>query len=208
MAHRLERDRVALANHQGRQIAVQVVEIGQGQEGLPAERLEATAGVDGVVVEQAAAHAVGQARGPALGGRVLAVAPLAAHQGKVVGSGEQGARQARRVGGVVLAVAIQHHHDRRPRGAHARADRPALAGVALVTDQAEVGDLIHQGAQTLGRGVPAGVVHEQDLAPPAREGDVDLPRQGRNRALLVEDGRQDRDFRRRRGGGSGGHGPP
>ena len=60
-------DLVALAQHQRRQEAVDVIEVGQAQEGLAPERLQPAAGVGRRVVQQRLAHAVGEARGVALG---------------------------------------------------------------------------------------------------------------------------------------------
>ncbi len=75
-----EGDLKALAQHQGRQIAMHVIEVGQDEEGFAPHRLETATGVDRLVGEQAPAQTVGEARGPALGGPVLAAGALAAHE--------------------------------------------------------------------------------------------------------------------------------
>ena len=69
---------------------------------------------------------------PAAWRAVLALDPHAADQRQPRGpAGLQTIDQPRRVGRIVLAVAVEGHHDRRAGGQHAGAHRAALAGVAL-----------------------------------------------------------------------------
>jgi hypothetical protein len=99
--------------------------------------------------------------------------------------------QARRVGRVVLAVAVQGDDDGRAGGQHAAAHGAALARVLAVAEHPQLRDLGFQGDQQ-GLGlIPAGVVDEDDLVGLAREGGGDLARQGRRRAALVENGHDD-----------------
>ncbi len=50
---------IPLADHQGGQVAVDVIEVGQAQEDVAAKRLQPAAGVVGVVAQQLLADAVG-----------------------------------------------------------------------------------------------------------------------------------------------------
>jgi hypothetical protein len=116
-------------------------------------------------------------------------------QGQLRRAFHQPARQARPVGGVVLAVAIHHHHHRRARGQHARADGAALAGVARVPHDAQARQVPRRVGQALEGGVTAGVVHHDDLVVPVREGGGDLTGQGGGGAFLVVEGHDDGDLR-------------
>ena len=80
---------IPLAQGQGGQIAVHVIEIGQAQKGLAPEHLQPAAGIGGLVLEQAAAHAVGDLGGIALGTAVLALGALAPDQAQRPGTGRQ-----------------------------------------------------------------------------------------------------------------------
>jgi hypothetical protein len=85
-------------------------------------------------------------------------------------TGLQGLGQARRVGRVVLAVAVQGDDDRGAGGQHAAAHGAALARVLAVAQHAQLRDLgLQRRQQGLGV-VAAGVVDEDDLVVLAREG--------------------------------------
>ena len=117
-----EDDAVALAAHERRQEAVDGVEIGQREEGLAAEGLEAAAGVAGAVLEHEAAHAVGDARLELLEAGRLAADALARHEAGPLACRFERLEQLRNEGGIVLAVAVEGHDDR---GARALARRCA-----------------------------------------------------------------------------------
>ena len=95
--------------------------------------------------------------------------------------------EARRVGGIVLAVTVQRHHDRRPRRQHAGAHRAALARVLGVEEQAQGRDLRRQRPKRGAGAVAAGVVDEDQLIGAAGEGGGDLARQVRRGAFFIED---------------------
>ena len=95
----------ALSDHQGRQVAVDVIEIGQAQEDLAAERLQPATGVVGVVAQQVLADPIGPQRGPALGARILAFGADAADQGDAGRGGQKGVDQTGRVMGAFLTRA-------------------------------------------------------------------------------------------------------
>lgn len=80
VVHVDELARVPLAQHHRDHEAVQVIEIGQGQERLAPERLQAAAGIGGAVVEQALADGIGEPRGGTAGRGVLALGADAADQ--------------------------------------------------------------------------------------------------------------------------------
>jgi hypothetical protein len=87
VTNRQEEGRITLPQHQGRQVPVDVIEIGQAQEGFPAKGLEAAAGVVGRVSQETATDPVADPGGDLLGGAILPANPLAAHQGQVLRAG-------------------------------------------------------------------------------------------------------------------------
>lgn len=110
-----------VAQDQCRDEAVHVVEIGQAQEGRALDQFQPAAGVWCGVLEQAAAQAVGKARGPALAGAVAAVDPVPGHQRDATGRALVGAHQGQHAGDVcrvVLTVAVGVA-SQRPRAARA-----------------------------------------------------------------------------------------
>src|SRR5512135_1239813 len=104
-------DVVSFAPHQCRQEAVQPVEIGQRQEQVAAKRLEAAAGVPGAILEDRAAHRVGDARLPALEAGRLAADALAGDETDVWGALFQRSEKGRNKGRVVLAIAVERNDD-------------------------------------------------------------------------------------------------
>src|ERR1700726_3717000 len=73
-------DFIAIAPDERRQKTMHAVEIGERQEGLAPERLEAAARVAGSVAQDRAAHGVGDARLQPFESRVAAADPLARHE--------------------------------------------------------------------------------------------------------------------------------
>ncbi len=87
------------------------------------------------------------------------------------------------------------HNDLAAGGVHAGEHGGALAGVLAEANQADAG----AGGNIPRGGVPAAVVHENDLVGEAAQGVGDLPLQFRDVLLLVEEGNDDGEL------GRGGH---
>src|SRR5688572_14581496 len=105
-----------LAAHQRRQKAMQPVEIRHHQEYLAAERLQATAGIAGAVVQNGVADAIGGARLQLLETGVLASDPLAGGKTDAVAAVLDRRNQVRQERWIVLPVAVERRHDGSPRG--------------------------------------------------------------------------------------------
>src|SRR5262249_13524402 len=106
-------DLEAFAPHQRRQEAMQSVEVKQREEYRAGKRLQAGAGVGRAVAQDGGADAVGDARLNALERRVLAPdAPAGDEAGPLAAFPQQyDGRWNER--GIVLAVAVERHDDRR-----------------------------------------------------------------------------------------------
>ncbi|MNY04087.1 hypothetical protein D3C86_1367390 [compost metagenome] len=162
-----------------------VIEVGQAQEDVAAEGLEPAAGVVGVVGQQLPADTVGPDRGLTLGVRILTLGAHAADQGDIGGRGDQGVGQTRSVGGRVLAVAVQGDDDGRARRQDPGAHCAALTRIGRMRQHPQGRQLRHRRLKFGQGGIPAGVVDEDHLIGPPREGLGDLPRQRHGRAGFV-----------------------
>ncbi|MNE52110.1 hypothetical protein D3C80_1467680 [compost metagenome] len=172
-----------------------VIEVGQAQEDVATEGFQPAARIVGVVGQQLATDAVGPDRGLALGVRVLTLGAHAADQGDIGGRCDQGVGQARRVGGRVLAVAVQGDDDGRARRQDAGAHGAALSRIGRVRQHPQGRQFRHRRLQ-FGQGrIAAGVVDEDHLIGPTGEGLGDLARQGHGRAGFVMHRHDDGDFR-------------
>lgn len=106
-------------------------------------------------------------------------------------------QQAGDVGRIVLQVGVQRHDHVVARGVDAGGHRRGLAEVAAEADQAEMRIGRAGGLEVVPGAVARAVVHEDDLvgAADARNGRVELLRQGGDVRLFVEDGNDDREAR-------------
>jgi len=140
-----------------RQEAMQSVEKRQPQEQIAGERLQPAAGIDRAIPQDRATHGVGDAGLQFLETRRLAPRPLASHQSDPWRSGGEPLRHVGQEARIVLAVAIERDHERRPRGAHARCHRDRLAGRAVMHYRPHLGMDLHEpvefGTGIVGRSV-------------------------------------------------------
>src|SRR5207249_8331514 len=115
--------------------------------------------------------------------------------------GSEPREEARDVGGIVLPVSVERHHQRAARVREAGRERRGLAEVAVQIDDPQVLVPGAQRRQAGQRSVPAAVVHEDELVGPSElvRGPRQLAVQRRDVALLVVD-RDDDGERERRAG--------
>ena len=104
-----------LAQHHRRHETMDMVEEGQFQIGLTAERLQAAAGIPDAILEQAGAQPVRKARRQPLADIVLARGALSLHQTEPRIAALERRKQQRDLVGRVLAVPVQGHDHRRAR---------------------------------------------------------------------------------------------
>ena len=123
MCHRNKIDAITFAQHQRDQIAVHVIEIRQREKAVATENFQSTPRISRAIIQQALANAIREARRHALFPAVLTFAPLARHHREcdIVATRPQSSDECGNVGGIILAVAIQRHHDIGTCGAHAGA---------------------------------------------------------------------------------------
>ncbi len=195
VAHIDESHLIAFAHHQGSEIAMHVIEIGQGQVSVAAKGFQSATHVDRAVIEHPAAEPVGEARRDSLGEIVASLYPDSRNHCGAGGLrfGMEGREHFGDVGRVVLAVAVECHHDAGARSADTGPERPALAAIAAMPDHAQhrhLGFQFQQASQSL---VAGAIIHKNDfnrIVLPHR-GD-DLPRQWNDVLGLVLDRHDDR----------------
>ena len=110
---------------------------------------------------------------------------LAGDQAEPRRAGFEGCNQRRKVGRIVLAVAVERRHDRRACRGDAGAHRRRLAARLRVPDLPQPRMLRHQAAQFVGGGVLRAVIDINDLEGAALQGGGDLGDQRRDIAGLV-----------------------
>ena len=160
-----------------------VIKERQIEERLTPERLQAAAGIANPVAQQRIAHRVGPARGDHLDRGITTPQTL---PGRHPHAGiAQQSQQRRRVGGVVLTVAVEGHDQRCPRRLYAGAQGGALPGGTLVANHPQVrqtGRLQH-----VRRVIARGVVDHDHLVGRQLQR-VDLAHQRHNIIALVLSG--------------------
>src|SRR6185437_4970125 len=152
----------ALAPHQRDQIAVDMIEIGQLQEGLAATGLQAAARIGGAVGQKKLAKAIAQARGEAPAGLVLALDPNARDQTDF-GFAAKKLEQSGNIGRIVLTVAVQGDDDVAAGGQDAAADAAALAKIAGMAQHSQGRYLALEGGEGLKRAVLGAIVDEKNF---------------------------------------------
>ncbi len=113
--------------------------------------------------------------------------------GRGVRTSEAG-QEPRKVGRVVLTVAIQRADDCGPRGKNPRTDRPALTRIAPMAKQAQRRQIRFEGGEFGERIVAAGVIDENHLVGTPLERRGDLARQRGCIAFLVMHRHYDAEF--------------
>ena len=186
-----------LPHHQCRQKPVHVVEPRHIEEGLAHEHLQPTAGVRGRVLQQSAAHTVGDARGDALHPAVPTFRPQPRHQqAHRIGILPDNVQKLRNIRRIVLSVAVQGDDDGTPRRLDTGGDSCALTGPARVADKPKLRRLLPRLAQALLGRIGAAVVDEDDFIRfMSLQGCGDLIDQRSDIFRLVQDGHDHRHLR-------------
>src|SRR5579875_2520292 len=157
-------DCATVALDESGQEAVIVVEARQTQIGVAAAELEAAARVGRAVLEHGAAHPVGNPRGEALEPGVAATAADAGDHAQIGRRRVlQALDEARDIGGIVLAVAVEHDEPFALGGVDGARQGHALTPIVAVAHDAQI-DVAPLGrGQPLWRAIGAGVVAIDDL---------------------------------------------
>ena len=141
-----------------------------------------------------AAYAIGEARREPAPAGVLAVAPVARHQGALAGSMETapGLQQGGDIGRIILAIAIERRDDRARCRLDARAQGGALSAAAPVIQNPEPGKISFEPGKPGQRVIGAAVVNIDDLVSvrPA-DGGFDFLDQRAQILVFVMDGHND-----------------
>src|SRR5260370_1589605 len=119
-------DFVALTAHQRRQKTMQPVKIRHHQEHLAPERLQAAAGVARAVLQDRAAHAIGDARLDFLKPGILAPYPLAGGKACAVAAALDRHNQIRQEDWIILPVPVERRPDPPPPPPHPPPPPPPL----------------------------------------------------------------------------------
>ena len=138
-----------------------MIEIRQVQKRILGEQFDAAARIGRIVLQDRAAHVVGDARGKKLQLGILTFNPLTGHQLNVAVM--IGAQQFRQVGGVVLPITIERRDQPPPCGFNAAAQRRALPAGGKMPHQTQLRILMLQFTQFGDRLVGRSVIDIDDL---------------------------------------------
>jgi len=191
MVDRQEGHFIAFAQHQGGNIAVDVIKIGEPEEGGPSESLQSTTRIIGRIPEQTLADPVSEPRREFLGKTVLSLDPFAANKREVGTTRQQGIHQFGAICRIVLTVTVQGHDHCAEGLENSGADSTALTTVGKVGQDPELGNFSFQIGQDLTGSIPAQVIDEDHFIASTRKGRSDFPRQSRRRTFFIEYGDDD-----------------
>ncbi len=141
-----------------------VVEGGKSEKKGAWKKLEPAAGVSCAVAEKPAPHGIGEPRCLPFRPSVAPILPFAGEKQKGRGRRLRGKPpQARDIGGIVLAVAVEGRDPLRARPFDPREDSGALAAAFLVAKKAQLRHLAAKAGDLCGGAVAASVIDIKDL---------------------------------------------